>query len=881
MLLFQGLLEHARSSPWPERRNVTIQLQPDLALTLDIPNFGVVASTDETETRSTLTRVVLAHASFKAAIQPAAALDESFYKRCVAEVNAISLFFPDVKDDAIRVVFAAWLAFACVMDDILEILSDSERELVLLESIQILWPAADHTPTGIHGFMNPITPTSKASDQRIQAMTRTLLEHTTRYLPPRSAPAFFAALCNVLDAHYAEVHFLRSPPPTSTSLAAYLALRRRTISLNPFFEVLKANLLDPQTYNHTPALHEAWLALQTEVSQAAGLQNDLIGLPRDLEDGEPLNAVVVLMRACRGYDNATSHDATKLDRALLQRCTAVVNAEHNAAVARAMDCAHRLHRAVEEAVGYPGSGASNAIAKVEEVARHVLGMCETHLRWCAGAKRYRLEVGVDAAGPVLTPGSSPELGPANVLPEHVPAAVETAAVGNGVVVLRNQGLLHGLPTYPEAPEKSGLTAIVTGATGLSGYSMVKALASAPHRWSKIYCLSSRTPPESFFAELGEGAARVEHIPVDFLGNPAEIAQTLTQKISHVDHIFYFSYMHLPPKGNVLDLWSNADELAAVNVTLFTNFLSALQLSTLYPRRFILQTGTKHYAFYLGPASIPAFESDPRVLSPGDRNFYYEQEDLLTTFCTNSPGNLTTYAVSRPNYIIGSPASHSGGALNHLLGIAVYAAVQARLGEKLAFPGGYDAWEREQVQSSAVLNAVFSEWLALAEGIPPNEAWNVHDGLGFTWGRLWPCIAKWFGLEWTPPEGEEGRYRVLKMPGGGESTPRGYGPQMTFRSTFTLLEWSQQPHVEAAWHELAAEHGLVLNPFDDTDARRARVFAFSDSAVVGDVPMTTSLRKAREHGFFGTVDSFRTVFEAIKDMARLKLVPPMVAEEYVE
>lgn len=89
-----------------------------------------------------------------------------------------------------------------------------------------------------------------------------------------------------------------------------------------------------------------------------------------------------------------------------------------------------------------------------------------------------------------------------------------------------------------------------------------------------------------------------------------------------------------------------------------------------------------------------------------------------------------------------------------------------------------------------------------------------------------------------------------------------------------MEWSQQPEVEDTWKELAREHGLVLDPF--ADAYRARVFAFADSAVVGDGAMTTSLRKARAHGFLGTVDSFRSVFEAFHEMARLKLtVAPRV------
>ena len=31
-----------------------------------------------------------------------------------------------------------------------------------------------------------------------------------------------------------------------------------------------------------------------------------------------------------------------------------------------------------------------------------------------------------------------------------------------------------------------------------------------------------------------------------------------------DHIFYFSYIHPAPKGDVLDLWAHADELSTLN-----------------------------------------------------------------------------------------------------------------------------------------------------------------------------------------------------------------------------------------------------------------------------------------------------------------------------
>lgn len=90
----------------------------------------------------------------------------------------------------------------------------------------------------------------------------------------------------------------------------------------------------------------------------------------------------------------------------------------------------------------------------------------------------------------------------------------------------SEGIFHGLPTYSESPELRGLTALVTGANGISGYSMVKVLSAASARWAKIYCASRRPPPDYFFTELGDGAKRVEHIEADFLSEPAKLAETL-------------------------------------------------------------------------------------------------------------------------------------------------------------------------------------------------------------------------------------------------------------------------------------------------------------------------------------------------------------------
>ena len=181
-----------------------------------------------------------------------------------------------------------------------------------------------------------------------------------------------------------------------------------------------------------------------------------------------------------------------------------------------------------------------------------------------------------------------------------------------------------------------------------------------------------------------------------------------------------------------------------------NFIASLQQSGLQPKRILLQTGAKHYGFHIGPATNPSFESDPRI--DLEANFYYPQEDALFEYC-NTTG--VTWNIVRPSYIIGAVRD---SALNHMVGLSIYASVQAHLRQPLAFPGDYAAWDREFCQSTALLNGYFEEWALLTDEAA-NEAFNIQDGLPFTWGRFWTYLAEWYGTTWTPPETDEAKYRV--------------------------------------------------------------------------------------------------------------------------
>lgn len=148
--------------------------------------------------------------------------------------------------------------------------------------------------------------------------------------------------------------------------------------------------------------------------------------------------------------------------------------------------------------------------------------------------------------------------------------------------VQTKGIYHGLPVYPES--LNGQAAIITGANGISGYYMYRVLAQSPKLWKKIYCLSRRPP-----LIPGGLPDHVEHIPLDFLKEPNDIAAVLKEKGVKADYVFFFSYIQVEPKPGK-GLWSDADEMARVNALLVRNFLEAMKIAEVKPKRFMLQTG---------------------------------------------------------------------------------------------------------------------------------------------------------------------------------------------------------------------------------------------------------------------------------------------------
>jgi hypothetical protein len=375
--------------------------------------------------------------------------------------------------------------------------------------------------------------------------------------------------------------------------------------------------------------------------------------------------------------------------------------------------------------------------------------------------------------------------------------------------IHSSGIYHGLPVFP--PELSGLTAIITGANGISGHYMLRVLAQNPKTWKKIYCLSRRPP-------LVEGGLpdNAEHISCDFLKDPKDIAKVLEQHGVVADHVFFFSYIQPPPKEGS-GLWSDADEMVRVNSLLVSNFLDAMKLADVTPKRFMLQTGAKNYGVHLGPTKVPQEEIDPRVtLEP---NFYYPQEDLVDKYCQETGCG---WNVCMPGPILGGVPD---AAMNAAFPLAVYCAVSRKLGQSLRFPGDIGSWQMNQSMSSSMMNAYMEEWAVLLG--PPNQKYNTCDSSAFAWESAWPRIAGWYGIESQGPQDGD-KYISNETP----FNPRGYGPKGITRRKFRMSEWAKKDEVKEAWAELAEQNGLTQKELVDVD----RVFGFLDGTLCRPAPL---------------------------------------------
>ena len=300
---------------------------------------------------------------------------------------------------------------------------------------------------------------------------------------------------------------------------------------------------------------------------------------------------------------------------------------------------------------------------------------------------------------------------------------------------------------------------------------------------------------------------------------------------------------------------------------------------------MLQTGAKNYAVHNGLVKQPMEESEPRpTVEP---NFYFAQEDALAAWCATQPS--TRYTIAMPSIIIGAVPN---AANNLFYPITVYCHLCRYLGEPLVFPAGFDSWTTLSMNSMSKMNAYMSEWLAL--GLPDSETaretgvgtgggatgenttrpsarsegqgkFNAVDGTLFSWEDTWPRLAEWFGVPYVGPDTSD-------RPDQGTITlsnaPRGYGPSRDIHIRVSTTEWGKSEKVRTAWRELAGKYHLRMKELPED------FFMAVDVGCGGVYPLAFSTIKARKCGWHGVVDTNEGIYEAMREMGEVGMVPPM-------
>ncbi|GFF30738.1 uncharacterized protein C757.02c [Aspergillus udagawae] len=409
------------------------------------------------------------------------------------------------------------------------------------------------------------------------------------------------------------------------------------------------------------------------------------------------------------------------------------------------------------------------------------------------------------------------------------------------------------------------SAIVTGATGITGSAIVQHLCKDPE-YGKVFSLSRSNP--------GYRNPKVQHAMLDLQASAEEMAESL--KDISADYVYFCAYLARDDPA----------ELSRVNGLMLSNFVRALEITgvTKTLKRFILTCGFKHYGVHLGHCKQPLAEDDPLLVK--DQGgiswppiFYYEQERILKDAATR--GNWE-WVVTLPEDVLGYAR---GNFMNEATALGLYCAVSKALpGSELPFPGCKANYFAFNCWTSANLHARFCLWAATAPGAG-NNIFNVINGDTESFQNLWPRLAKRFGCKIPNP----------MFPHGGTPNTQGYGKYeattVSFQNRHPLAahtyelgvsaddnpklflqvdpeKWAKRRDVNDAWAKLRDRYKL------DQKAWEKATWDFLTFVLGRDWSCVGTMSKARRLGWTGYADTWDELEETFETLEREGVLPPV-------
>lgn len=353
---------------------------------------------------------------------------------------------------------------------------------------------------------------------------------------------------------------------------------------------------------------------------------------------------------------------------------------------------------------------------------------------------------------------------------------------------------------------AGRVAVIAGATGAAS-KRLKEVLLADAEWRVVGL--SRNPPKSDQARLSFIAADLTNV---------ESTRHALAKVPEATHVFYTA------RAQFSDASKGVEDVEG-NAAMMRNLIDGAEAAAKGLEHVHLVEGTKWYGMHLGRMATPAREDDPRHMPP---NFYYAQEDILRE---RQAGKRWTWSASRPGFLYDFAPERPR---NMLPTIGVWAAMCREMGMRLDFPGKLANYTALFEATDATQLARAVKWMATAEGAR-NQAFNVTDGTVFRWERLWPRIARFYGLEL------------------GQVRPLNLGLWMSDKAPL--------------WEAMAKRHGLASSRMDDVVT-----WNFGDFLWGLEHDVVSSMTKIRLAGFHDTVDTEDRLLALLAQYREAKILP---------
>ncbi|EOQ98758.1 hypothetical protein J056_002868 [Wallemia ichthyophaga EXF-994] len=378
----------------------------------------------------------------------------------------------------------------------------------------------------------------------------------------------------------------------------------------------------------------------------------------------------------------------------------------------------------------------------------------------------------------------------------------------------------------------GKTALVFGATGISGIAAIEALLN-DSSYSRIIAISRRPVEREC----------VEHIPIDLIhSTPAEIADALDAGgAGSSTHVFFYAYIDS----------KNTDEQNAVNNQLFERSIEGVSMACTRLSHFHLQTGYKYYMPAFTAEKFPPlpFREDAERQSHVRDFFYYYQEDKLKEVSERCGWK---WSVSRPCAITGFS---KGNWMSVAVTMALYIFACREFGEHLHFPGPLLCYSMDYDNSTASNNAEFQ--LHCAEHAN-NQAFNIHDGQPYQFNTLWPKVAGYFGMEVPSPPAEDLQVKEGEF----------------LKVAFSVQNWANKHREDFP----ALVHKYNLDPHTFEYAN------WSSIEILAGLPFPTiaSLEAARSIGWTKSIDTYADGYKEMHQLPKI-CIPPNTSfkEAYID